>query len=140
MAKKKRSGRAERDAIVITNGTPPLSRPNHSLISLSQRLRREALAAARRAALAPVLAADDRRRYHPNKFARPAGALKRSSTRLVARPGPNHTWAQIGFAVPRNVAICQRRKLRKEVMFATGAAGRGYRRKKRRNQFSQVRC
>lgn len=44
------------------------------------------------------------------------------------------------FNVPRKVAICVRRKQRREVLFAFRKTGKGARSFRRRNQFSDVRC
>ena len=78
----------------------------------------------------------DRRRYHPDRI-KPAGATKRNATRLVTR-GPY----SVAFAIPARVAVCAKRKTRREVLHAyrlTGSAGLG-RRKRRRNFWSDVRC
>lgn len=48
--------------------------------------------------------------------------------------------SRIGFANPWQVVICVRRKRRKEVMFATGRAGKGGQKSPKRNWYSEVRC
>ena len=78
----------------------------------------------------------DRRRYHPDAV-KPAGATKRNASRLVAR-GPY----KVAFAIPSRVAVCARRKIRREVLHAyriAGSSGSGHR-KRRRNFWSDVRC
>lgn len=88
---------------------------------------------------------DDRRRFHPNPFIRPAvSVVRRADTKLVVSPIRRQTKVlrlpdKVAFAVPRNIALCVRRKVRKEVIFATSGGGAGKRRP-RRNQFSDVRC
>lgn len=88
---------------------------------------------------------EDRRTFHPNRFARPAISIgKRADTKLVVPPDPlksvqrlNHV---VGFKVPRRVVICVRRKIRKEVIHAIGAGGSKNLRKPHKNEFSKVKC
>lgn len=95
----------------------------------------------------PALKAfSDLRRWHPDKV-RAADSLPRSAARLQIAQGktsfPKRSalpW-RIGFAQPKGVAVCVRRKSRREVLFAlnrTGAGARAYRR--RRNEWSSVKC
>lgn len=44
------------------------------------------------------------------------------------------------FQYPRQVMICVRRKIRKQVLFARGGAGSRKMKKPRRNSYSDVRC
>lgn len=44
------------------------------------------------------------------------------------------------FSDPRRVMVCLRRKTRREVLFAKSKTGKGARSRKRRNQWSNVRC
>lgn len=44
------------------------------------------------------------------------------------------------FAAPGRVMICLKRKIRREVLFAFKRTGKGARSKKRRNEWSDVRC
>ena len=46
----------------------------------------------------------------------------------------------VRYVVPRDAVICARRKIRKEVIFAKGKAGRGGQRRPRRNDYSNVVC
>lgn len=92
---------------------------------------------------------EDRRTYHPSAFP-PVGVIdNRAARRLVERlpvrpvspyrdPFPS---LRLGFAVPQRVALCVRRKTRREVIFAKGLrrAGSGAR-TRRRNEHSDVRC
>lgn len=95
---------------------------------------------------------EDRRTYHPNPYTRPAFALPRSAAALVATPQPvrrpskaTHPGASlprgVSFAVPDRVAICVRRKRRKEVLHALKVAGgRGKQRTRRMSSYSKVSC
>lgn len=48
--------------------------------------------------------------------------------------------ASVGFRVPARVAVCVRRKVRREVIFAGGFARKGSRARRRRSWLSDVRC
>lgn len=92
-----------------------------------------------------VLRVEDRRHWSPvPRSWRPAGATSRDARRLVLRDVPNKPGLlphQVSFRVPDKVAICVRRKVRKEVMFATKKAGRGgAKARHRRNAWSDVKC
>lgn len=81
---------------------------------------------------------EDRRQYHPLGRARPAEATRRQARRLVTRGAK---FERIGFFTPSKVAICVRRKIRREVLHALKiAGGRGHFRKRRRSFYSSVRC
>lgn len=89
---------------------------------------------------------EDRRAFHPLKHARPAiTTFKRADARLliddrkVDVKKPSRLPFGVTFAVPQRVAICVRRKRRKEVIFAKGVGG-SKTRKPRRTEFSDVRC
>lgn len=105
----------------------------------------------------PLLAFEDRRQYHPAGPARPA--LMSWASDLVANTVRNtaydisgkryydraKTYAAAGLAFrdPKRVAICVRRKIRREVLFALSphrriGSGRGKHR--RRNWASSIRC
>lgn len=113
--------------------------------------------------VSPLSEVEDLRYYHPQKLDRPAGATVRSATRLVdvldhrqqkkksrarlarvlagaerVRPMVMVT-SRPGFAVPERVALCVRRKRRKEVLHALRKVGRGHKRAKW-NEWSKVRC
>lgn len=79
----------------------------------------------------------DLRRFYPSDIMRPAHAFKREAAQLVARGK-----SRVGFRIPGNVALCLRRKARREVLFAFGLtrkSGKGGG-KRRRNEYSGVRC
>jgi len=92
-----------------------------------------------------VLRLDDRRQWSPvPRSWRPVGATSRDARRLVLRDVPYKPGVlphQVSFRVPDKVALCVRRKVRKEVMFATKKAGRGGAKARyRRNAWSDVKC
>ena len=67
---------------------------------------------------------------------------KRARLKAVPFRSPkfiNAVPVDIGFRVPSKVAICVRRKTRKEVIFAKGKGGKGTRRPKR-NKWCDVHC
>ena len=85
---------------------------------------------------------EDRRLFHPEQAFRPAlsfGMIRQQ--RVVVRKANRRDTvvpSALAFPVPRKVAICQRRKERREVMIARGVGGS--RAPKRRNYFSDIRC
>lgn len=104
-------------------------------------------------------ALEDRRTYHPEGPFRPARGFFSPRSRLVASPYPKprpmprnkdrfgrlrDSWksvpAYVAFEVPRQVAICVRRKIRREVMHAFKKAGKRGQKRKRLNWYSKVRC
>lgn len=85
----------------------------------------------------PILAHEDRRLFHFDGRARPAVGLRRAATRLVS---PRASMIRVQFAQPDIVAICQRRKARRSVLFAIAKNGRNGGRKYRRNYFSSIGC
>lgn len=75
----------------------------------------------------------------------PPAATKRAATRIVVdnfgKSVRAQTKAPLRFAIPQKVALCIRRKRRKEVIFATNKAGAGVKRKNpRRNFWSEIKC
>lgn len=88
---------------------------------------------------------EDRRTWHPDgPTYRPVRAINSQRPRLkpVAFSSPklkNLIPTALGFEVPKKVAICVRRKQRKEVLFAKQKTGRGSARPKR-NQWSDIKC
>lgn len=99
---------------------------------------------------------EDRRTFHPDRV-RPAarfttggpsrlGLSERKNTRgrFKGFKANSQTKAPIAFDVPASVAVCVRRKTRKQVLFAqrkTGRAGtKRLRRTRRRSSYSSVRC
>lgn len=97
--------------------------------------------------VSPVLALlEDRRLYHPERDFRPARSFF-TGPRLVVRNA--NIWQKrnrfavpsaVGFSVPRDVAICIRRKARREVIHAKRLTARGAGGSKRRNWFSDIHC
>ena len=93
---------------------------------------------------------EDRRRWHPLGATAPAAGRSRPRHRLkIPSPVPftigqatRHkvSNAITAFSVPSDVAICVRRKRRKEVMFATKKAGKVGQRRPRRSEYSSVSC
>ena len=102
---------------------------------------------------------EDRREWHPEGPARSARGFFIPRHRLVARvsspqsgrtsssfqspflPSLSSVPISVGFQAPKQVAICIRRKVRREVIFAKGKAGRGVRRRlPTRNFYSEVPC
>lgn len=88
----------------------------------------------------------DRRTFHPMGRLRPAPAVYRPARRLVpARPKSralsfSALSNQVGFAIPRRVEICVRRKERREVILAKRLGRKGARSRKTRNIWSDVKC
>ena len=96
---------------------------------------------------------EDRREYNPEgdlaparSFSYPRHRLKTVTPRsgvpsLNRSIGFEPVPIGVGFANPSKVLICVRRKMRREVMFARGHAGRaGNQFKHRTNEYSGVRC
>lgn len=98
-----------------------------------------------------VRSLDDRRAFHPDDFFRPAASVFGDDARVVERASaaPSRSPkvkfsrpAALGFHfnVPERVAVCVRRKSRREVLFAKRRQGRGARSPKKFNYWSTVRC
>lgn len=99
---------------------------------------------------------EDRRRFYPgNAYTgwEPAKRLSGAKPFLQAtplrtpprksRPATVYSPSRVAFEVPRTVAICVRRKQRKQVLHALGLAGRKriYRRRRaRRTAYSSIGC
>jgi len=94
---------------------------------------------------------DDRRMFHPLDEFRPAkSVMYRDATQLVV-PNVNKPQKQsnllsslpasVQFNAPHSVALCVRRKRRREVLFARGVGGgRQWKRRARWSEFSEVKC
>lgn len=102
-----------------------------------------------RVRLSSPVVLDDRRSFHPAGPMRPASSFRRADRRIVLKqsskfaPLRNDTYAdwRIGFSVPKRVAICVRRKQRKEIIHALKLSGKGARaRRHKRNYWSGVDC
>lgn len=94
--------------------------------------------------LPPVLQIEDRRSFHFSPV-RPAAALRRPAARLVARQPyrqwqPAQTRAVVAFQEPRLVSICERRRRRRETLFALKRTKKGAGSPRRRNAFSDISC
>lgn len=100
---------------------------------------------------------EDRRRFHPKgRFRPPASISTRASARLfdaVRRPTitrPNKLSSKkaikvthsprLRFLNPKHLAICIRRKIRREVIHALRHNGGGGSRKRRFNEYSKIHC
>lgn len=93
-----------------------------------------------------VLEVEDRRLWHPEPDL--VQGLSKLAPTVVAKPAKARPGGRTGpspdvfkFAVPEKVAVCVRRKQRREVIFAKGRAGKGAKaRYRRRNDRSNVSC
>ena len=85
---------------------------------------------------------EDRRTFHPlGRALRPALSFPRAAARLVVKPSFRSLSARVGFEVPSRVAVCIRRKQRKEVIHALKLTGKGAgARFRRRNIWSGIVC
>lgn len=110
----------------------------------------------------PLLEVEDRRRWEPNRLTRPVRSSRRwnipvrlvrdapRSKGLGVRFGPptkarkavarNVSFGGLKFRTPRYVAVCVRRKSRREVLHALKKVGAGNSRHRRRNALSNIRC
>lgn len=85
---------------------------------------------------------EDRRSFHPARTNRPVVSRVGRSRIGVARSLLPDVPAAVRFVNPRNVIVCVRRKMRKEVLHAlkkTGGRG-GKNRRPRRNSLSNIHC
>lgn len=88
-----------------------------------------------------LMAVEDRRLYSPERFTLPRTA--RHVARVVMAQ-PSTKAKDLGrevqqFRIPKQVAVCARREIRKQVIHAKGIAGTKVRRPKR-NAWSNVSC
>lgn len=104
----------------------------------------------------PLGVFEDRRQWNPSGTSAPARSFSATRHRLkmvgsvaqrkAGRPFSSLPWKivsnGVGFQNPSRVLICVRRKIRREVMHATGKAGSGQRRQAppRRSEYSSVSC
>lgn len=89
----------------------------------------------------PSLSFEDRRTFHPDGLLRSPRVIGTTFHSLTATPTRSRSVPfGVGFVTPHKVLLCVRRKLRREVMFAKGGAGRRRMRKPNRNYYSDVRC
>lgn len=94
-----------------------------------------------RVKLETILQVEDRRVYSPDFQTRPPGSLRKSHSRIKARA---HTKDYaLNFTAPQYVAICRRRKSRREVLFSlkiAGKSGVGRNKKRHTNFWSRISC
>lgn len=98
----------------------------------------------------PLIEVEDRRNWHPqvtNLMDAPVRSSRRARVPLqLAKPlkrwGKPHrfNFSRLQFSSPKQVLVCVRRKVRKEVLHALKKSGRGGNRRRRYNSLSQVRC
>lgn len=124
-----RQERMQRDVIPIA--TPRVLRPLiiHKLINQIEAHHGSA----------PTTHTQDRRRYQPARVApvkTPSGLVARLATN---RPGKlyENPWAIVR---PRNLALCERRKARREVLHALRRTGKGSRAKRKYTATSELKC
>jgi hypothetical protein len=128
-----RSGLYGRDVKTITNQRLP-----HISELLSPLPARQAIY--RPPVLAPL---PDNRRFYPRRFRhiRPTLTIRGERAAIRSTVNRRNLYVQKSFDVPREVLTCVRRSQRKEVMFATGRAGRKLNyRNVRRTRDSQISC
>lgn len=103
-----------------------------------------------------VLGSNDRRRHRPDKSIRAPGAIVRSAARLTLKEArgaakrhmknilyPNFIPTRQQFKAPDNIALCVRRRVRREVLHATKIpyrSGALSGKKRRRNFWTGVSC
>lgn len=77
----------------------------------------------------------DGRKFTPRPV-RPR-TLKAQVAKIKATVNP---LLNVSFSLPKNALVCVRRKMRKQVLFATGGAGKKFKKRPRRNENSQYHC
>lgn len=85
----------------------------------------------------------DRDRARPTTWTKVGAAKVRRAQYQVNRFGPkivSQTKARLAFHIPRNVIVCIRRKVRREVMHALNKAGKGGMAPPKRNWLSRIGC
>jgi hypothetical protein len=100
----------------------------------------------------PLVEVEDRRKFHFDEYqavsvSKPRHRLKVSKPRQpsknqdrFAHLRTGQTKGLIAFQNPSKVAICIRRKQRKQVLHAIGKAGKVGQRRPKRNYFSSIHC
>lgn len=91
---------------------------------------------------------EDRRLFNPDPARAPKGlrtwvvpvVAKPPKAAPTAKPAVRPKVTRLAFKSPLGVAICVRRKIRRSVIHALGKAGKGSKRPRRRNAWSDVRC
>lgn len=82
---------------------------------------------------------EDRRTYRPDYSVRAPASQRRRDARLIQDPTQSNL-RRITFANPTHVAMCLRRKIRREVLHALKVAGGKGFKKPRRNAWSDIGC
>lgn len=137
MSKKsrKRQRQAERETHIQNIASQRLSRPRpidpHDLLTRHQ-----------------LIEVEDRRRFHPLDFFQPARTFSgwpapinvNNTKKAAARPFFKLATPGLKFTQPRQVALCVRRKERREVIIATKKTRAGRGTPKRKNWFSKIGC
>lgn len=112
---------------------PPRNTITHTLKTIRQ--------AAIRSTIATL---EDNRVFNPVPTThRPVRALNRAAADIVATEPRGSTMgvsSGLSFSDPSRVSLCAKRAIRREVIFAKGAAGGGKRRPPRRTPYSDVSC
>jgi len=86
---------------------------------------------------------EDRRTFHPDGPSRPARSRFQTFHRLQATPAVDKTafWSNgVAFKAPKDVLVCVRRKMRKEVLHAINNAGKRGQKAPRRSEYSDIHC
>lgn len=85
---------------------------------------------------AAVVEVGDRRLWQPDRSTRPPHAVRPGASRVVAGARPE----ALRFADPQLVAICVRRQVRREVLFALRKTRKGSGARRRKNFWSAISC
>jgi hypothetical protein len=91
--------------------------------------------------VAARLTGSDNRLYHP-AYTRPALTVRGRIAPITLKQKRGTTslkMAKLSFAVPSQTAVCIRRTMRRQVIFAKNKNGGGHR-APRRNSYSNIRC
>lgn len=67
------------------------------------------------------------------------GAARLNPDKYRSLRGQQLPW-RLQFSLPRSVALCVRRRIRRQVMFALGLRGKGSRSGRNRNLYSGIKC
>lgn len=78
----------------------------------------------------------DRRAYAPDKSIKPPASITRGATRIRAGYHPR----SLHFQTPNLIALCLKRKMRKEVLHALRKTGKGGNKKRKLNFWSRIGC
>lgn len=85
---------------------------------------------------AELSATPDRRAFRPDKTINPPASIRRGATRIRTGYHPR----SLNFHTPNLIALCVRRKVRKEVLHALRKAGKGGQKKRKLNFWSRIGC